>query len=312
MAQALTVSQAGLDLIKRFEGFQTEPLQLPEGWWLFGYNHVAGEKYVGALGHDAAEDLLRRDLHVIEAKLNHHVLFALCQEQFDALVSFAFSIGWEEFVQSDVLRDLNAGALVAAADGVLAWRYGAFSGKAGLLSVLARRRAIESAWLLDQGQHVPVASAFVRPRLGIEDTCGPASDPTPAQTEEAACSPAGEADSMTERLRAILAAEPASARNLLPPMVHEELEDDEFSLSLTPALQTSQRPTSWLESATRDHVALGAFAVMGAVLIGVGLGLMPGSPSFSRTLAGLLFALPGALITGGALFFLFRGALTPR
>ena len=312
MAQALNVSQAGLDLIKRFEGFQAEPLELPEGWWLFGFNHVANEKYVGLLSRDAAEDLLRRDLQAIEAKLNGHVLFALCQEQFDALVSFAFSIGWEEFVQSEVLRDLNAGALVAAADGILAWRYGAFSGKAGLLSVLARRRAIESAWLLDQGQHVPVASALVCPRLGAQDEFGPASDQMAAQTEELAGAQAGEADAMTERLRAILAAEPASARNLLPPMVHEELEEEEFPLSLAPALQGWQRPDSWLETAARDHVALGAFTVMGAVLIGVGLGLMPGSPDFSRTLAGLLFALPGALITGGALFFLFRGALIQR
>lgn len=304
MAKALNVSQAGLDLIKRFEGFQAEPLILPEGWWLFGFNHLANEKYAGALTQDAAEDLLRRDLQAIEAKLASHVLIGLTQDQFDALVSFAFSIGWEEFAQSDVLRDLNAGALVAAADGVLAWRYGAFGAKAGLLSVLARRRAIESAWLLDQGLHVPVASAWVRPRLREV-----------AQIEQAIeteIAPKLPPDTMTERLRAILAAEPASARNLLPPVLHEEMEEDEFPLSRAPNLQGRQNLGSWLEIAARDQVALGAFTVMGAVLMGVGLGLMPGSPSFSRTLAGLLFALPGALIAGGALYFLFREALTRR
>ncbi len=315
MAQAHIVSQAGLELVKRFEGFQARPLALPDGWWLVGFNHVAPEQAAAPLNEIAAEALLRQDLLVVEGQLNAHVFIALTQEQFDALVSFAFSIGWEAFRESEVLRHLNAGALVAAADSLLDWRYGAADGPPGLLSVLARRRAIEAAWLLEEGVHVPVASAWVRPRpsariqavgLAGQDPWqpadggeGPAAQPKPAE------------DAITLRLRDILAAEPASARALLPPVVHEEMEDD-LPLHGITGRSSSLTPPSWLETAAKDHVALGAFAVMGAVLVGVGLGLMPGAANFSQALAAVLFAIPGALIACGALFYLFRAAVEPK
>lgn len=309
MAHALTVSQAGFDLVKRFEGFQSEPLSLPDGWWLLGFNHVTAQEHLEPLTQSSAEDLLRQDLRALEAKLNAHVFVGLTQEQFDALASFVFSIGWEAFRDSAVLRHLNAGAFIAAADCLLAWRYGAANGLPGLLSVLARRRAIEAAWLLDQGVHVPVASAWIRPRLeegapSLERAIGePSMQPGPAESSGRA------SDAITERLRAILAAEPASARNLLPPVVHEEVDDE-----LEPVGNSLHRMPSaaagWLETTANDHITLGSFAVMGSVLVGVGLGLMASAPDFAKALAGVLFAVPGAAMAGGALFLLFRGAIT--
>lgn len=314
MAQAYNVSQAGFELVKRFEGFQATPLALPDGWWLFGFNHVAQEPAPGALTEASAESLLRQDLRELEDRLNRHIFIPLTQEQFDALVSFAFSIGWEAFRESAVLHHLNAGALVAAADSLLDWRYGAAIGAPGLLSVLARRRAIEAAWLLDEGVHRPVASKWVQPRPSAR-RASPAQTPIDSPAQGGVDAPAEPQmpapDAITLRLREILAAEPASARALLPPIVHEEMEED-LPLEGPYLLGAPSRPESWPDIVVKDHVALGAFAVMGAVLVGVGLGLMPGTTGFSKALAGVLFAIPGGLVSGGALFFLFREALQAR
>lgn len=54
-------------------------------------------------------DLLAQDLKPAEAEVNNHVKVPLTQNQFDALVIFAFNIGEGGFESSSALRDVNAG-----------------------------------------------------------------------------------------------------------------------------------------------------------------------------------------------------------
>ena len=72
-----------------------------------------------------AELLLQYDLLPIIAVLNDRVSRPLNQHQFDALASFAVSVGVESFVTSEVLAALNAegpeGAARALAASADAW-----------------------------------------------------------------------------------------------------------------------------------------------------------------------------------------------
>ena len=62
----------------------------------------------------SAEAALRADIAPVEATLGDLLLAPVSQPQFDALVSFAFSIGVDAFARSDVLRRFNAGEPIAA------------------------------------------------------------------------------------------------------------------------------------------------------------------------------------------------------
>ena len=161
---AQTASEAGLALIRDYEGFRFEPVQLPNGDWLVGYGHVRDEAGEPVSEADAL-NLLSADLTPIEGIANALVRQPLTQSQFDALVSFVFSIGAEAFVQSQVLRRLNAGEYVAAACAMDAWRKGEVAGELEVVEALVRRRAAEKAMFLKDLPRTAAPSALVRAKL---------------------------------------------------------------------------------------------------------------------------------------------------
>lgn len=99
-----SVSDAGLNLIKRFEGFATKAY-----WdfrqWSVGYGTVArrGERVTRA----KAEAKLRRELAQVERWLERNVKVPLTQNQVDGLTSFGFNLGTSRL--NDLRADLNAG-----------------------------------------------------------------------------------------------------------------------------------------------------------------------------------------------------------
>lgn len=117
------VSRGGLVLIKSLEGFQPRAWCRPDGRWALGYGHTRSAREGLTVSEADAELLLQYDLLPIIAVLNDRVSRPLNQHQFDALASFAVSIGVESFVTSEVLAALNAEgpegaarALAASAD----------------------------------------------------------------------------------------------------------------------------------------------------------------------------------------------------
>lgn len=161
---AHTVSPAGLALIQDAEGFHAEAGQLPNGAWVIGYGHVraeAGEP----INQDQAANLLGADLAPFEQLVNEKATQPLTQSQFDALVSFAFSIGAEAFEQSQVLRRVNGGQYIAAACAMDAWRKSDVSGELEVVDALVRRRSAEKAMFLKDMTHEAAPSAFVRAKL---------------------------------------------------------------------------------------------------------------------------------------------------
>jgi len=143
----MQISQVGIDLIKRFEGFASEPYYCPGGKLTVGYGHVMTDEEaatVERITKEHAEILLRQDAKIAEEAINKLVSVAIKQNQFDALVSFVFNVGGHAFEKSTMLKLLNNNDIGAAARQFDRWVYAA--GKK--LEGLARRRAAEKALFL--------------------------------------------------------------------------------------------------------------------------------------------------------------------
>ena len=137
----MKTSQAGLDLIKAFEGLALKAYTCPAGVLTIGYGHTGPDVYPGLrITADQAGELLRKDL----AKFERGVMIYLdgaptTQAQFDAMVSLDFNIGLGGFMRSSVLRHHKAGNRLRAAASFLMWVKG--GGKT--LPGLVRRRNAE-------------------------------------------------------------------------------------------------------------------------------------------------------------------------
>lgn len=145
----MKISDAGMDLIKRFEGCELEAYRDAVGVWTIGYGHTAqagppapfpGQKITQA----EAEALLRRDLASYEAAVRSCVGREPSQAQFDAMTSLCYNIGPGAFRGSSVVRRFNDGDDRAAADAFLMWN------KAGgkVLRGLTKRRNAEREMFL--------------------------------------------------------------------------------------------------------------------------------------------------------------------
>ncbi|MFM2313731.1 MAG: hypothetical protein RLZZ04_3007 [Cyanobacteriota bacterium] len=133
------LSQAGIELIKRFEGCRTNAYRCSAGVWTIGYGHTQTAKPGMMISHLDAEALLKKDLSRYEDAVTRLVKVPLTQGQYDALVSFAFNCGVEALRVSSLLRYLNKGQYNLAALQFPRWNRA--NGK--ILPGLASRREAE-------------------------------------------------------------------------------------------------------------------------------------------------------------------------
>ena len=176
----LTATRAALDLIQSFEGFRARAARLPAGGFTIGFGHTATAREGGHITREQAEQLLLWDLRAVEDAIRRAVHAPLSQNQFDALVSFVFNIGIENFLGSDALRHINQGEPVAAALSMGLWRRGMSGGRLIVVDALVRRRAAEAALFLEPAEVRPTAPTPVLP---------PHADGRPRLVEPAAAAP---------------------------------------------------------------------------------------------------------------------------
>lgn len=90
----MKTSQVGIELIKKYEGCRLEAYKCPAGVLTIGYGHT-GNVYAGQkITSKQAEELLKTDLIRFEKHVNsYYTKYKWTQNEFDALVSFAFNIG---------------------------------------------------------------------------------------------------------------------------------------------------------------------------------------------------------------------------
>lgn len=117
----LKVSREGIALIKSFEGFRPRAVRASSGGWVIGYGHTASARENLSVTEPDAELLLQYDLLPVVRALNERVPGGLNQHQFDALASFAVSVGLERFLSSDVFQRLTEGQPALAADALMGW-----------------------------------------------------------------------------------------------------------------------------------------------------------------------------------------------
>ena len=90
----MKISNKGLELIKRFEGCRLVAYQDSGGVWTIGYGHTKGVTAGQNITQAQADAFLVDDCGKAEAAVNkYYDRYHFNQNQFDALVSFAFNIG---------------------------------------------------------------------------------------------------------------------------------------------------------------------------------------------------------------------------
>ena len=160
---ARRLSDAGLRLIQRHEGFRPRVYRDPIGLPTIGYGHLVrpGERFEGVVLHEAeARALLIADAALAEEAVREAVAVPLRQAEFDALVSFTFNLGPGALRRSTLLRRLNADDRAGAAREFDRWVYAGGERFTGLV----RRRAEERA-LFEHG----TSGAPVVGRSDVED-----------------------------------------------------------------------------------------------------------------------------------------------
>ncbi|MGH7012144.1 MAG: lysozyme, partial [Caulobacteraceae bacterium] len=157
------LSRAAVVLIKRFEGVRALAADLEDGRWTIGSGHTSSARTGGIVTEAEAEALLAWDLIAVAAAINEWIHAPLSQNQFDALASFAFNIGLENFRRSTTVRRLNEGRMLEAAAAMELWRRADFEGERIVIDALVRRRASEKLLFLKPDAPWPVAPSPVLP-----------------------------------------------------------------------------------------------------------------------------------------------------
>lgn len=135
------INEAGLALIKRFEGCKLTAYRCPANILTIGYGSTGSHVRDGmTITQAEADALLRKDLARFETGVEALVgSAATSDDQFAALVSLAFNIGLGNLQSSTVLRRHKAGNAVGAANAFLMWN----RAKGNILPGLTRRREAE-------------------------------------------------------------------------------------------------------------------------------------------------------------------------
>ncbi len=104
----MKISQEGINVIKNFEGCRLKTYADSGGVATIGYGHTGSDVHSGqCISEQEAENLLRKDVERFEKAVNTEVKVPLSQNQFDALVSFAFNVGQGNLHNSTLLKKLN-------------------------------------------------------------------------------------------------------------------------------------------------------------------------------------------------------------
>lgn len=105
---------AGLEIIKSFEGFRSAPYKCPAGIPTIGYGatfYPDGKKVTlldEHINEERATDLLKSMLVSFERYVDSYCRDDINQNQFDALVSFAYNLGPANLKSSTLLKKVNS------------------------------------------------------------------------------------------------------------------------------------------------------------------------------------------------------------
>lgn len=139
----MVISKRGLDLIKSFEGCRLSAYRDSVGVLTIGYGHTRGVTERMIITQERADALLLEDIDKYERNvMSWNYIYNWTQNEFDALVSFAFNIG-----SIDQLTGLGKRDKSVIPDKMLMYCHAG----GNVLAGLKRRREAERALFLDGG-----------------------------------------------------------------------------------------------------------------------------------------------------------------
>jgi lysozyme len=119
----MQLSETGLELIKRSEGFRDRTYLDVAGYPTIGYGHrlLHPESFPAGITPEQAAEILISDVREAEKAVERLAKVPLSQGQFDALVDFCFNLGSGKLAESTLLKELNSGSYDLAAKQLLRW-----------------------------------------------------------------------------------------------------------------------------------------------------------------------------------------------
>jgi len=157
------ISPAGVRFIGRWEGFRGNLYNDPLGHCTIGFGHLVHRgncdgsepaRFKRGITRRRGLKLLRKDIGDYQAAVNDVVQVALNQQQFDALVSFAYNVGTGAFATSTLLRKLNREDYGSVRSELMRWTNG------GLPGLVNRRRG--EGELFEQGTYTELNASVDR------------------------------------------------------------------------------------------------------------------------------------------------------
>lgn len=138
------ITQEGLDLICRFEGFSPVIYLCPAGYPTIGYGHLiteaSKEQFLDGIDELEALYLLKTDVQKAGKVLLRLINVPLTDGQFDALVSFTFNLGGGALQRSTLRRKVNRNEHSAVPAEFMKWVWAGGRKQKGLI----RRRSAET------------------------------------------------------------------------------------------------------------------------------------------------------------------------
>ena len=124
-----SIVQVGLDFIKVFEGWSSDPYDDPSHYCTIGYGHLIKKAkcadtdldidpifktYPKSFSREDGNSVLAIDTRKARLAIQHNVKVDLNDRQFAALTSFVFNVGGKNFIDSTLLKLLNNSDFAAA------------------------------------------------------------------------------------------------------------------------------------------------------------------------------------------------------
>jgi lysozyme len=143
-----TASSKCISIIKQFEGFSDKPYLCPAGVWTVGYGstrYADGTRVSPSdksITENEAASIMYATLQTYIDAVNRYVSTSINQNQFDALVSFAYNLGTKALLNSTLLRMINEGNFLGASQEFSKWVHADGKVLAGLVARREQERIL--------------------------------------------------------------------------------------------------------------------------------------------------------------------------
>lgn len=107
--QNMRASSQAYTMLRQFEGLRLKAYGDIGGTQTIGYGHTRNVRPGQVITQPTAEQYLREDVADVEHNIGISVSVQLTQNQYDALVSWMFNLGFGAWQKSGALHHLNAG-----------------------------------------------------------------------------------------------------------------------------------------------------------------------------------------------------------